>query len=96
MIPEKQVDNTQEQRIAVKWKMLQGRKTFTAEYEGYFLTVTIGTALAPRWSIVKDRVIVDECFYHSPTKDELSARVQAERCLYKIIEKALQDYNQNK
>lgn len=70
----------------VKWKMLNS-KTFEGEKDGYVISVVLGAALgSPYWAILKDGVIIDECFYHSPTKCELSARIQAEKCLDKLIE----------
>lgn len=68
---------------SLKWVM-HNRKHFYAEKDGYHVNVTLGGFL-PMWSIVKDGVEVDMAMYHSPTKDELTAKVQAERCLQKII-----------
>lgn len=70
------------ERLKVKWQM--NGKIFTAEHERYLLTVQMG-GLGWWWNIVKGGEEVDNAYQHSPTNDELSARVQCERCLYYLI-----------
>lgn len=62
---------------------MHSKEKFTAEQDGYLVTVE-----TPYWQIVKDGVLVDSIFYHTPppTMDELNAKVQAERCLNKILQ----------
>lgn len=76
--------------MKLKWKMVDKFRTFTAESNGYHLSVVLGGVKGlPYWDISKDGDIIDACYYHSPTKCELTAKVQAERCLNKILEKAV-------
>ncbi len=70
----------------LKWKM-NNPKWFTAEQDGYTIQVSL-SGFAPTWYILKDGKEVDSCFYYTPTKCELSARVQAERAFNKLTEKA--------
>lgn len=67
--------------MGIKW-IMNNPKSFTAEKDGYIIQVNV--AKPPRWHILKDNIIIDECYHYSPTKCELSARVQAEKAL-KII-----------
>jgi hypothetical protein len=69
--------------FTAKWTMIN-TKSFIAEKEGYTMMVRL-TGCFPYWSIIKDGVIVDECYYHKMQKCELSTRIQAERCLNKIL-----------
>lgn len=71
--------------FTAKWVM-KNSKLFTAEKEGYTMVVKLG-GWYPVWDIIKDGNVVDASFYHTPTKCELSARVQAERFLNKILNK---------
>lgn len=70
-------------QFIAKW-IMKNSKLFTAEKEGYTLVVRLG-GWYPVWDIIKEGVVVDASFYHTPTKCELSARIQAERCLNKIL-----------
>jgi hypothetical protein len=65
------------------WNMIY-RHSFIGVKEGYSMHVEIST-IPPYWVIVKDGIVVDECYNHPITKCELSARVQAERCLNEIL-----------
>lgn len=73
----------EESSFTAKWKMLTP-KSFIAEKEGYMMTVKMG-GWYPYWAIIKNGIVVDESFYHTPAKCELSARVQAERFLNKLL-----------
>jgi hypothetical protein len=57
---------------------------YTAIKEGYTMAVQTGTVY-PLWAIEKDGVIIDHAMNHSPTKCELSAKIQAERVLNEIL-----------
>lgn len=72
--------------INVKWKMITAQH-FTGKHEGYDLIVLIAGGLGPYWEISKDDKRIDCAYYHSPTKCEMSCKVQAQRELTKIIEK---------
>lgn len=63
---------------------MKHRRSFVAEKEGYAMHVELNGG-HPYWVIIKDKTIIDECYHHPPTKCELSARVQAERVLNKIL-----------
>lgn len=76
---------TSQKKENMQWQMLDS-KNFTCNKEGYEVRVKLITDHAPRWAILKDGVVVDVCFNHSPTDSELSAKVQAERALNKILE----------
>ncbi len=69
--------------MSAKWKMIN-TKQFTGEYHGYEIVLKV-TKFAPIWHIYKDGVNVDSCFYHSPTKCELTAKVQCERVIDNLI-----------
>lgn len=71
--------------LSVKWKMID-RNRFTGEKNGYHITINTAHSIAPYWAILKDGVIIDEAYRHSPTKCDLTAKVQAERVLNKIFE----------
>lgn len=74
--------------MSIKWNM--NGKVFTAENEGYRVTIILGDALGcPYWEIVKDGAIIDTCYQHSPTKCDLTAKVQVERELNKILNKSI-------
>jgi hypothetical protein len=66
----------------MKW-IMHDTKTFTATHNEYTIFVN------PRvfWEISIGDVIVDRAWYHTPppTMDELNAKVQAERCLNKLL-----------
>lgn len=63
---------------------MHSREIFTAQHNEYSILVD------PRifWQITIGDVIVDRAWYHTPppTMDELNAKVQAERCLNKILQ----------
>lgn len=70
--------------MRVNWN-LDGR-AFTASHEGYDITLTLGAAFGnPFWAITKNGEVVDTCYQHKPTNSELSARVQCEKALVKIL-----------
>jgi hypothetical protein len=71
-------------QFTAKWKM-DNPQLFTAEKEGYIMYVHLTVRGAPTWYIYKDGEVVDGCYFYTPTKCELSARVQAERVLNKIL-----------
>src|SRR5688572_3399928 len=70
--------------ISLTWKMTDDN-IFHAEKEGYEIVVRPKAWIAPYWAIIKDGIVIDECYHHSPTKDELTAKVQAERVLDKLL-----------
>lgn len=68
----------------MQWNM-KG-KIFTSEKDGYKATIIMGAALGcPYWEITKEGSIIDLCFQHSPTKCELSAKVQVERVISELL-----------
>jgi hypothetical protein len=69
--------------LTARWKM-NNPKSFSAEKDGYVMKVEIDR-IYPVWVIEKNGVIIDHSMNHTPTKSELSARVQAERNLNKIL-----------
>ena len=81
-------EKKQPEELSAKWKMIDS-KNFTAEKEGYTMVVRLN-GLFPYWAILKDGVIVDECYYHKMTEGELATRIKAERVLNKMLT------NQNK
>lgn len=68
--------------ISLQWKM-RDRNYFEAQYGEY--TIIVKPNNGPYWAIFNNGVEVDLFLYHSPTKDELTAKVQAERCFNKLI-----------
>lgn len=68
----------------IKWNM--NGKIFTGENNGYKATIILGAALGcPYWEIVKNGSVIDTCYRHSPTTDELSAKVQIERIIDNLL-----------
>lgn len=59
-------------------------KSFIGEKDGYLITIEV-SGFSPYWDITKNGIVIDKCFYHKPTKCELSAKVQSERVLNKIL-----------
>jgi hypothetical protein len=79
------ITNTGGEIMKIEWELLNN-KTLIGKSGEYQINVELGAAFgSPYWSIIKDGVILDECYFHQPTKCELSARVQAEKALKKLI-----------
>lgn len=59
------------------------RSNFESEHDNFKIIVK-----APcYWWIMKDKVVVDCCYYHpNIAKDELQSKVQAERALSTLLE----------
>ena len=70
-------------QFTAKWNMINPGH-FTSEKEGYVMDVYTDRAF-PAWVIKKDEVVIDHYMRHSLAKCELSARVQAERVLNKLL-----------
>lgn len=69
----------------VRWTMINNIMFF-GEREGYEITIKSKAAFgSPYWSILKDGILIDECFNHRPTKCELTAKAQSERVLNNIL-----------
>ncbi len=70
----------------MKWVM-HNRGEFTAEQDGYEIIILMGGFMGYYWEITKDNKIVTASPYHKYpfTRDELNAKVSAERCLNKIL-----------
>ena len=71
---------------SVKWKMVD-KNNFTGELDGYVIAINP----PPYWSIFKDGIMVDSCFYHSPSTGELQAKVQSERALNNLLKTSIQN-----
>jgi len=65
------------------WQMLSYTH-FTKDINGYVIDVESGNPC--RWSICKDGIIVDSCYYHNPAYGEAAGKVQSEKALQKIIQ----------
>lgn len=68
--------------VKLKWH-IKNHTSFYAEHEGYVIYVTYGNWWF--WEIMKSGNIVETAYRHPPTYDELSAKIQAEKCLNKIF-----------
>lgn len=73
----------------MKWKMID-YVTFAGVENGIEATVRVGGALGcPYWCIMKDGVIVEDCYSHSPisssSSPELAAKAKVEREIKKHL-----------
>ena len=69
-------------KVWIPWQMLS-YSHFKKERDGYVIDVYSGKPST--WFICKDGVQVDCCYYHNPTNDEGSAKVQSEKCLDNLL-----------
>lgn len=61
------------------WQMIN-KHEWIFEKDGYVIQVK-----PPKWWVIKDGNVIDIYYRYSPTNGELSARIQAEKCLDKIL-----------
>lgn len=68
--------------MSLKW-IMHSRNIFTSKYNEYPILID------PQiyWQISIGDKVIDRAWYHRPpiTMDELNAKVQAERCLNKLL-----------
>jgi len=73
------------EEMKIKWEMI-GFSDFIGKAGDFIITLKKFKSY-PYWNIVKNGIEVDVCYFHSPTKDELSAKVQIQKCINKLINK---------